>query len=76
MSREDIEKLFKLKELTLEELKEKLFFAEEECAKAGNYYRHCKEVVRKYRQKIEEHQRDAAFDDAHMKFPGCYIEEF
>lgn len=54
MSREDIEKLFKLKELTLEELKEKLFFAEEECAKADNYYRHCKEVVKKYKQKIIE----------------------
>ena len=56
MSREDIEKLFKLKDFTLEELKEKLFFAEEECAKADNYYRHCREVVRKYKQKIEEYQ--------------------
>lgn len=55
MSREDIEKLFKLKELTLEELKEKLFIAEEECSKADDYYRHCKEVVRKYKQKIEEY---------------------
>jgi tryptophanyl-tRNA synthetase len=55
MNREDIENLFKLKELTLEELKEKLFFAEEECAKAENYYRHCKEIVRKYKQKIEEY---------------------
>lgn len=54
MNREDIEKLFKLKELTLEELKEKLFFAEEECTKADNYYRHCKEIVRKYKQKIIE----------------------
>ena len=24
----------------------------------------------------DEHERDAAFDDAHMTFPGCYIEEF
>lgn len=37
------------------DLKEKLFAAEEECAKADNYYRHCKEVVRKYKQKIEEY---------------------
>lgn len=55
MNREDIEKLLKLKELTLNDLKEKLFFAEEECSKAENYYRHCKEVVRKYKQKIEEY---------------------
>ena len=24
----------------------------------------------------DEHQRDAAFDDAYMKFPNCYIEPF
>lgn len=24
----------------------------------------------------DEQQRDAAFDDAHRKFPGCYIEAF
>jgi uncharacterized protein YwgA len=55
MNSEDIEKLLKLKELTLNDLKEKLFFAEEECIKAENYYRHCKEVIRKYKQKIEEY---------------------
>lgn len=55
MNREDIERLFKLKESTLEELKEKLFIAEEECVKAENYYKHCQEVVRKYKQKIEEY---------------------
>lgn len=56
MNREDIEKLLKLKELTLNDLKEKLFVAEEECSKADDYYRHCQEVVRKYKQKIEEYQ--------------------
>lgn len=55
MNSEDIEKPLKLKELTLNDLKEKLFFAEEECIKAENYYRHCKEVIRKYKQKIEEY---------------------
>lgn len=24
----------------------------------------------------DEHQRDAAFDDAYMRFPNCYIEAF
>ena len=24
----------------------------------------------------DEHQRDGAFDDAHMRFPNCYIEAF
>ena len=24
----------------------------------------------------DEQQRDAAFDDAYMKFPDCYIEPF
>ena len=24
----------------------------------------------------DEHERDAAFEDAEMTFPGCYIEEF
>lgn len=23
----------------------------------------------------DEHQRDAAYDDCYMRFPGCYIEE-
>lgn len=23
-----------------------------------------------------EHQRDAAFDDARMRFPDCYVEAF
>ena len=23
-----------------------------------------------------EHERDAAFEDAYMRFPNCYIEEF
>jgi hypothetical protein len=23
-----------------------------------------------------EHERDAAFDECYMKFPGCYIEAF
>jgi mRNA-degrading endonuclease RelE of RelBE toxin-antitoxin system len=55
MSRKDIKTLLKLKELTLDELKEKLFTAEEECVKAENYYMHCKEAVKKYKQKIEEY---------------------
>ncbi len=24
----------------------------------------------------DEHERDAAFDDAYFTFPGCYIEAF
>ena len=24
----------------------------------------------------DEYQRDAAFDDAYMRFPNCYIEAF
>ena len=27
-----------------------------------------------YTNRYDEHQRDAAFDDAYSKFPGCYIE--
>lgn len=56
MNKKDISKLFKLKESTLNDLKEKLFNAKKECDKAENYYRHCKEVVKKYKQKIEEYQ--------------------
>lgn len=29
----------------------------------------------RYNEDIE-HERDAAFDDAYERFPGCYIEAF
>ena len=29
-----------------------------------------------YINRYNEHQIDAAFDDAYMKFPNCYIEAF
>lgn len=29
-----------------------------------------------YSNRYDEHERDAAFDDAYFTFPGCYIEAF
>ena len=43
-----------MKQPTLEELKEKLFFAELEVTKARNWLKHCEEVVKKYKRKIIE----------------------
>lgn len=47
-------KNFKLRGLTLEQLEDKLFYAEEECKKAYNYYKNCKIVAEKYKQRIEK----------------------
>lgn len=35
-----------------------------------------RETYNNHYDEDDEHQKDAAFDDAHMRFPNCYIEAF